>query len=148
MTGDLERWLARVEAEPHLPCDGSPSIDGLILRKRLGRKEWGVPDPHGCCGWQIRALDRPANIIVTADHASGHAEGAHWVHASISRPTQTPSYEDLKALHYAVFGPDRWAYQVFAPAEQHVNIHVHALHLWGRADGARVLPDFGRHGTI
>jgi hypothetical protein len=37
---------------------------------------------------------------------------------------------------------------VFAPPSEHVNIHDHALHLWGRLDGARVLPDFGRFGTI
>jgi hypothetical protein len=40
-----------------------------------------------------------------------------------------------------VFG-DRWAYQVFAPPADHINLHNFALHLWGRLDGKPVLPDF------
>jgi hypothetical protein len=46
-----------------------------------------------------------------------------------------------------VFGHG-WSYQVFAPPSQHVNIHEHALHLWGRVDGTNVLPSFGVLGTI
>ena len=44
--------------------------------------------------------------------------------------------------------PEGWAYQVFAPPWAHINIHPNALHLWGRLDGANVLPDFGSWGTI
>lgn len=59
-----------------------------------------------------------------------------------------PTYDDLVMLHRAVFGLDSYAYQVFAPQRQHVNIHNFALHLWGRADGRAVLPEFGLQGSI
>lgn len=84
-------------------------------------------------------------IVSCADH-DGPSAG-EWVHASVSRPTSLPSYHDLTALRAAIW-PDGFAYQVFAPPSRHVNIHARALHLWGRSDGANVLPDFGAQGTI
>jgi hypothetical protein len=140
--------IAAIEAEHHLPCDPQPVINGLTLRARLDRKRWAVPEPHGCCGWRVDNLLRNRRVIVTGDHASESEEGVNWVHASISRKADMPTYDDLALLHRAVFGEEGWAYQVFAPARQHINIHEHVLHLFGRADGERVLPDFGRHGTI
>lgn len=71
-----------------------------------------------------------------------------WIHTSISRPHEMPSYDDLTILHAAVFGPTGWSYQVFAPRSEHVNIHAYALHLWGKPDGAKVLPNFGALGSI
>lgn len=88
---------------------------------------------------QTTMTDRPSVTVAEFD-------GEEWIHASIAGPTM-PSYDDLTRLHRAVFG-DGYAYQVFAPASDHVNIHEHAVHLWGRADGARVTPDFGRLGSI
>lgn len=75
--------------------------------------------------------------------------GVGWVHASIAyaTPNRMPSYADLKRMHHGVFG-DGHAYQVFAPAAEHVNIKGNVLHIWGRLDGKPVLPDFGRLGTI
>lgn len=78
----------------------------------------------------------------------GGEDDTEWTHASISRRSAMPTYDDLVDLHRAVWGESGWAYQVFAPPEHHVNIHEHCLHLWGRADGARVLPNFGRFGSI
>jgi len=68
-------------------------------------------------------------------------DGNDWVHASIASTDQLPTYADLKLLHHAVFG-DGWAYQVFAPPDDHVNIHEYALHIFGRLDGKPALPDF------
>lgn len=101
----------------------------------------------------------PAGMVVALrDAQGGHAgsvivsqtqiDGDEWLHASISWAEHMPTYQDLALLKAATFGDHREAYQVFPPAGQHVNIHKHALHLWGRADGARVLPDFGAEGTI
>ena len=53
----------------------------------------------------------------------------------------------LADLHAAVFGAG-YAYQVFAPPSEHVNIHEFALHLWGRLDGRSALPEFGAGGSI
>jgi hypothetical protein len=44
-------------------------------------------------------------------------------------------------MHWAVFF-DGYAYEVHAPAKDHVNIHEYARHLWGRKDGKPALPDF------
>lgn len=92
-------------------------------------------------GWD--SVDGTARVIVTA----AEHDGQEWVHASMSRVGEMPTYDDLVLLHRAVFG-EGWAYQVFAPAEHHVNIHAFALHLWGRADGKPTMPNFGELGTI
>ena len=116
------------------------SFDALAIRRRLGRGDWTAPQRLGPDGWGYRKIGSPGSIIVTcADHDDGH----DWVHASIAFPDHMPTYEDLKMLHAAVFC-DGWAYQVFAPPSDHVNIHEYALHIWGRLDGKPGLPDFTR----
>lgn len=120
-----------------------PALDGLALRRRLGRDKWGVPQPFGPDGWLFDSKIEPARIIVTcSDHPDMDVE---FVHASISRP-EMPTYEDLKMLHAAVW-PNGHAYQVFVPESEHVNIHEHALHLWGAVDGRPMLPDFSMGGV-
>lgn len=115
------------------------------VRRRLER-EWGP-------GWQRQRFgpggvvfahrgSRTSVIVSIAPH-----EDEEWVHASIAHPDRDPTYSELVILHRVVF-PNAWAYQVFAPVEAHVNIHEHALHLWGRFDGEPVLPNFGEFGTI
>jgi hypothetical protein len=124
-------------------------IDGLQLRKRLGKAEWMVPAPWGPEGWMLKALDGNGIVLVSAAPAPDNPSEADedlWLHASISR-REIPSYEDLVMLHKAVW-PDGWAYQLFAPPADHVNIHPRALHLWGRLDGSPALPNFGMYGTI
>lgn len=113
------------------------SLNALAIRRSLGRQLWGPPTPFGPDGWRFIRAEQTGSIIITcAEH-----DGDEWIHASIAYPTHMPRYEDLKLLHQAVFG-DGWAYQVFAPPTDHVNIHEHALHLFGRLDGKPALPDF------
>jgi hypothetical protein len=57
-------------------------------------------------------------------------EGQRWLHVSLSRRSQLPSYEDMKLVKHAFIGDDRAAYQVFARAAEHVNVHEFCLHLW------------------
>jgi hypothetical protein len=109
----------------------------LEIRRRLGRGDWSTPTPFGPDGWKYVHLNGTASVIVSCAPHGEH----EWIHASIARTHEMPSYGDLKALHWAVFG-DGWAYQVFAPRSDHVNIHEHALHLFGRLDGKPELPDF------
>jgi hypothetical protein len=113
------------------------SFNPLRIRRVLGRIVWGPPAPFGPDGWRLDRAERSGRVIVTCAPHDGH----DWVHASISYPTRMPEYDDLKLLHRAVFG-DGWAYQVFAPPSEHVNIHNFALHLFGRLDGRPALPDF------
>lgn len=119
------------------------TVSGLQLRRVLGRRDWSVPIRFGPDGWRLDSVDQTARVIVSADEF----DGQEWIHASMSRADQVPTYEDLVLLHKAAFG-DGWAYQVFAPAEHHINIHAYVLHLWGRADGKPTMPNFGEMGTI
>lgn len=124
----------------------SSHLDALVIRRRLGRERWGVPVPFGPDGWRLDSKDGTSRILVTV--ADDGEDGVQYVHASISHVGTIPTYEDLKALHDAVWKGQGWAYQVFAPVTDHVNIHATALHLWGRLDGAPLLPNWGRFGTI
>lgn len=83
-------------------------------------------------------------IVTQADFEDGH----DWIHASVAWAERDPTYAELALLHRGVFGRTRYAYQVFVPDSEHVNIHAHALHLWGRADGTNVLPQFAPFGSI
>lgn len=99
--------------------------------------------PYGPAGMALWHPGSQASVIVT----SGPHEGVEWLHASIAYPDRDPTYAELSILARAVY-PEAWTYQVFAPPAAHVNIHDHALHLWGRLDGDPVLPNFGEYGTI
>lgn len=113
------------------------SVNGMRLRAVFGRADWHPPRPFGPDGWAMLRRDRTSSVIVSCDLQGGD----EWVHASIAHDDRMPTYEDLTQLHRAVFG-DGWAYQVFAPPTEHVNIHEYALHLFGRLDGKPALPDF------
>lgn len=82
-----------------------------------------------------------------------------WMHLSISRPQVTkdgpvvlPSYQDQKQVKALFIGEDRWAYSVWTPTGDHVNINPGVLHLWAMVTGnetGQALPDFSRGtGTI
>jgi hypothetical protein len=120
------------------------SIDALRLRAVMGRDAWAAPTPFGPDGWVMHRWDRTGSVIVTC----ANLDGVEWLHASIAEQDNLPTYYDLVRLHHAVWGTRGFAFQVFAPATRHVNIHEHALHLWGRLDGTSPLPDFGMYGTI
>lgn len=120
-------------------------MNPLQIRAVLGRKQWGLPAPFGPDGWKFLRRDRRASVLVTR---AFHDDGAEWIHASIGHHDQTmPEYSELVRLHQAAFG-NGYAYQVFVPRAEHVNIHEYALHLWGRADGAPLLPQFALDGSI
>lgn len=106
-------------------------------------------EAHGPSGFSLLLLDpKTRECVGTVIVSQAHHDDADWLHASIAFADRDPTYDELKALKAGAFGDRREAYQVFPPATDHVNIHSHALHLWGRADGERLLPAFGRGGTI
>lgn len=121
----------------------STTVNPLRLRDVLGRKEWLPPREFGPVGMVRRSAEGATAIVTAAPH-----DGIEYVHASIATTgLMLPSYGDLVTLHKAAFA-DGYAYQVFAPAAQHVNLHPTALHLWGRLDGKPCLPEFGAGGSI
>lgn len=123
----------------------STHVDILATLKLLGRDQWNVPEPFGPDGWSITSKEDGSSIIVTC---SEQDDGQDWIHASIAHADRDPSYAELKRLHLAVWRGRGYAYQVFVPETEHVNIHDHALHLWGRLDGTGLLPTFGTEGSI
>src|SRR3954465_12933029 len=124
------------------------AVDPLVMVRALARDyRTDQVMPFGPAGLRVRIerLAQRGSVIATQ---ADHEDGQEWLHASISWEDQMPTYADLVALHRAVFGRRRWAYQVFSPEVGHVNLHEYALHLWGRANGNPALPDFGKFGTI
>lgn len=113
-------------------------IDAKLIHKRLGIKEWLSPKYWGPEKYSFTHRFGNGSLIVSTFEDNDNIE---WVHASITRKNHTPTYRDMKMMHKAVFGAN-WAYQVFAPPEDHVNHHEFALHLWGRVDGKPAIPDF------
>jgi|JI10StandDraft_1071094.scaffolds.fasta_scaffold267220_2 hypothetical protein len=126
-------------------------VDAMYQRFAAEGARWGRAKPLVFGGveaadtWEFPGIGM--RIFVSIDPNT--EPGTDWVHASVAYkdPTRMPSYNDLKRMHRGVFG-DGHAYQVFAPAAEHVNIRSNALHIWGRLDGLPVLPNFGRLGTI
>lgn len=136
-------------------------INPLRLRRVLGKADgWQAPTPAGPTGWSLDLHQTrdgvpyiAGRVIVTQaplhpDVDGNEADLTEWLHASMSRHQRVPTYDELMLLKQAVWGPNGEAYQVHPRDEAHVNIHPYTLHLWGRADGRPVLPDFGRFGTI
>lgn len=125
------------------------NLNPLAIRKRLGKEDWAAPVPFGGDGWRFDTKADRGRIIVTCSEFTsiGEPSGQLFVHASWSWSDRLPSYDELTLLHKAVW-PEGYAYQVFAPPSDHVNIHPYALHLWGRLDGDRMLPHFGKFGSI
>ncbi len=108
----------------------------------------GRPEKAGPCGVCVRLYNSKRVCCGSVLVSQADWGDVEWIHASIARENHMPAYSDLTRLHEAVFGPARYAFQVFAPRSQHVNIHEHALHLWGQANGASPLPEFGQWGTV
>lgn len=111
-----------------------------LTAKLGGRWDWQTFGPDGIYG----SDGGGRTVIVTC---ATWEDGQEWLHASVARTDRLPSYHDLTALHAALW-PSGFAYQIFASDARHVSIHDRALHLWGREDGANLLPDFGIAGTI
>lgn len=122
------------------------TFDADLLRSRMNQVHdllWLAPTPFGPDGWRMESSTGRSSVIVTVSDLPDR-EDEQWIHASMAHANRDPSYRDLVALHKVAFG-DGWAYQVFAPKASHINIHDHALHLWGRLGGDAVLPDFGAY---
>ena len=91
--------------------------------------------------WQ--SIDGCLHVIFSVeDH-----DGGLWMHASVARERLVPGYADLVRVKDAFIGADRKAVMVFAPKDEHVNIHPNALHLYALAEGDP-LPDFRIGGGI
>lgn len=122
-------------------------INVVALYKRVHRSGYKteLPEDFGISGLYVELIPNIGRIIVTTCPEEDKVE---WIHASISFNSRLPTYSDIVMLKEGVFGDDRECYQIFPEKKDHINIHHNALHLWGRVDGKRVLPNFARYGTI
>lgn len=123
-------------------------VDLREFRAAFARSRAGRVQAHGPSGATLKLYTSSGVCNGSVIVSQCGWDGAEWIHASIARENLMPSYDDLASLKRGVFGPERYAFQIFPPADRHVSIHNRALHLWGRADGASPLPDFGQFGTI
>jgi hypothetical protein len=100
-------------------------------------KDWEVLRPWGD-GYAMRQKRGGLRAIVDCERK---ADGEYWIHVSVSRKDWNPSHDDMCLVKQAFLG-DRYAYAVYPPQDNYVNIHAHCLHLWARFDGKPVLPEF------
>lgn len=102
-------------------------------------KGWEVIDRWGD-GWALR--EREGGLRVLIDWSLKQDEWI-WCHVSYSRKSWIPTHEDTYRVKAAFLG-DRYAYAVFPPASEYVNLHPNCLHLWARMDkrNGQVLPEF------
>lgn len=105
--------------------------------------DWQILQPFGD-GYAYKTRDGLRIIASTADYE----DGREWLHVSVSRADRLPNWDDLKRVKNVIVGMDRFAYQIFPPASEHVNIHEFCLHLWAPLTGSLPIPNFGAGGTI
>lgn len=95
-------------------------------------KQWGV-------GY---ALQDSTGLRVIID-CERKADERFWVHVSVSRERHVPSHGDMVRVKEVFLGIARYAYAVYPPRSEYVNIHPNCLHLWALAEGnGQALPEF------
>ncbi len=101
---------------------------------------WEIIKPWGD-GFALRQKDGGLRVVVDCETKE---DGREWLHVSASRAKWTPSHEDMALVKRDFIGDERYAYSVWVPTENHVNIHSHYLHLWAMMDSpdGKVLPEF------
>lgn len=75
------------------------------------------------------------------------ADEKNWIHLSVSKRKQYPSWDELVQVKELFLGKDSLAIQVLPPRVEWVNFHPFCLHLYQCLD-ERPLPDFRKLGTI
>ena len=113
----------------------------------IGVPPSGLPFPPD--SWKIIRLWGLGYVLISKTglraiiDCSKKDDNNFWVHISVSRSNRTPSHEEMASVKRDFLG-DRYAYSVWPPQSQYVNIHAYCLHLWARVDtgDGRVLPEF------
>jgi len=67
---------------------------------------------------------KPRGLVVIVSSGMG------WEHASVSRRSRCPSYEDMDYVKRSAWAPEDCAMQLHVPESDHVNAHPFCLHLW------------------
>jgi hypothetical protein len=86
---------------------------------------WRVPY-RGFLGDQSNGffLIQPRGLTVIVSTGYG------WEHASVSRRSSCPTYEDMDYVKRSVWAPEDCAMQLHVPESEHISRHPYCLHLW------------------
>ena len=68
-------------------------------------------------------------------------DGSHWLHVSLSKPKEDPSWEQMVLVKQQFIGDDAYAIMVLPPRGNHVNLHHHCFQWWAWIDGPFNYPD-------
>lgn len=74
-------------------------------------------------------------------------DGKNWVHLSVSKRKQCPSWDELVQVKELFLGKEALALQLLPPRSEWVNDHPFCLHLYQCLD-ERPVTDFRKNGTI
>lgn len=118
------------------PFTGKPLLEGWIP----------PPAPRGWTRLGANIYTNRTTKLKAILSVHRELDGKRWAHLSISHPRRLPTYYEMKRAKLSFLG-DVMAYQVFAPEDEHINIHSSCLHLWHCLDGP-VLPDFTLGGKV
>ncbi len=110
------------------------SVSGLIFPPN----GWVVLQPWGA-GYGLRSASG-LRLLIDCEQKD---DDRFWVHISVSRASRCPTHEEMCEVKQAFLG-DRYAYAVYPPKSEYVNIHAFCLHLWALVDKAdgRALVEF------
>ena len=94
-------------------------------------------------GCAFKHYQKPMYVIIDESLKDGEL----WRHVSVSKRDHKDrlvdvSWEEICDVKDKFIG-DRYAYMVFPPKENYVNI-AHVFHLWCRVHNDKVLPEFSR----
>lgn len=103
--------------------------------------------------WSCRAMNADGAAYVDISgltvicSAARERDGRRWLHVSLARRSDLPSWEDFREVKDLFIGPERRAIQVLPPENEYVNENPFCLHLWACLDDDG-LPDFRKRGTL
>lgn len=128
------------------PADGGPYFvpRGFDLRfppEPLPRGWEARSNPAGLAFYRRRTQER---VILSVGL---ERDGQLWAHVSIVREDRFPTWLELEEIRRLFLGPEQVAFQIHAPASQHVNIHAMCLHLWAPLE-RNPIPDMRRAGGV
>lgn len=112
-------WGTRIQRRVELPSGDLRLADGRAL-KLLG----AFPIVPGSLVWET---SNGLRVLGSMDLAAEHGR---LLHVSLSYRSRNPSWEDIKMVRAAFFPSDIDVMMVLPKADDYVNVHEHAFHLW------------------
>lgn len=103
---------------------------------------------YGSWGESLIFLYGKLRVIIDCEFKE---DGNKWMHVSASTKNYLPTHYDMQKIKNDFIGEDYYAYSIWPPKSEYVNIHPHTLHLWAIINdmNGKILPEFsGKIGDI